>query len=157
MTSSYEVVKAWRAVNPEKRAAQSKRYAAKHPETRIKAVAKYRATHVEEIRVRDRVAKQKERIRNPEAERRRQLAFYARKEVRLAIEAGRPRPDKCDLCHAEGKTVFDHCHQHGNFRGWLCDRCNRTLGQVKDDPNLLRKMADYLESNNGQTYLEAAE
>ena len=51
----------------------------------------------------------------------------------------------CALCPNEGKICLDHNHATGKFRGWLCDRCNRTLGLCKDDPALLRKMADYIE------------
>lgn len=73
-----------------------------------------------------------------------------RREARLAEIAGRPRPLVCDICQdpnsRRGDVIaFDHCHTHGHFRGWLCDRCNTTLGAVQDKPDLLRKMADYLE------------
>lgn len=69
------------------------------------------------------------------------------------ILAGRSRPTVCDICSGNHKElkhngiVFDHCHQHGHFRGWLCDRCNKTLGAVQDDTTLLRKMIAYLERN----------
>jgi hypothetical protein len=33
------------------------------------------------------------------------------------------------------------------IRGLLCVNCNLALGQLKDDPALLRKAADYLEAN----------
>ena len=65
---------------------------------------------------------------------------------------GRPRPDCCELCGEAGYgrkpcIVFDHCHATGNARGWLCDRCNKVLGLVKDSENLLVKMAAYLEKH----------
>jgi hypothetical protein len=60
-------------------------------------------------------------------------------------EAGRPRPDACEVCGGnKGGIVFDHCHQKGHFRGWLCSRCNSVLGYVEDDPNRLVKLAAYL-------------
>lgn len=68
--------------------------------------------------------------------------------------AGRPKPTQCELCGDGGKIVYDHDHYSDKFRGWLCDRCNRTLGQVKDNINLLRKMISYLEVdayNYGET------
>lgn len=75
-----------------------------------------------------------------------------RREARLAELAGRPRPDVCDICGEHNSRrgdviAFDHCHKHGHFRGWLCDRCNTSLGAAEDNPSLLRKMADYLERN----------
>lgn len=58
----------------------------------------------------------------------------------------RKKPNNCELCGtAHKKIVFDHCHSTGAFRGWICDPCNIALGNVKDNPELLRKMADYLE------------
>ena len=63
------------------------------------------------------------------------------------LHAPRPEGATCELCGGDNKIAYDHCHKTGNFRGWLCFRCNTTLGKVGDDPNLLRKMALYLENN----------
>lgn len=43
------------------------------------------------------------------------------------------------------RLAVDHCHQSGTVRGLLCADCNRALGMFRDNPNLLRKAADYLE------------
>jgi hypothetical protein len=43
--------------------------------------------------------------------------------------------------------AVDHNHTTGSVRGLLCDRCNRVLGRVDDTPDLLRRMAAYLESH----------
>ena len=67
--------------------------------------------------------------------------------------AGRPCPSFCEVCGAKpratafnNKTLhFDHDHQTGEFRGWLCHNCNLTLGNSLDDPVRLRLLADYLE------------
>jgi hypothetical protein len=60
----------------------------------------------------------------------------------------RPRPDGCEICGGTSpngtQLHFDHCHETGIFRGWLCNRCNMTLGMVKHDPTILIKMVDYL-------------
>lgn len=45
------------------------------------------------------------------------------------------------------QAVVDHCHTSGKLRGILCSTCNLTLGNVKDSPRLLRRMADYLEKH----------
>ena len=75
-----------------------------------------------------------------------------RREKRFAEIAGRPRPFVCELCgdpnfRRDDVIAFDHCHKHNHFRGWLCDRCNTTIGQAEDNPELLRKMANYLEKH----------
>jgi Recombination endonuclease VII len=55
------------------------------------------------------------------------------------------KPSSGAICNMTGKIVLDHDHDTKKFRGWICDRCNRCLGLLKDDPTLLRKAVDYLE------------
>jgi hypothetical protein len=57
---------------------------------------------------------------------------------------------KCKICGStqNGKKNFcvDHNHETGKVRGLLCHNCNVSVGLMKDDPDLLRQAADYLES-----------
>ena len=64
---------------------------------------------------------------------------------KLESKAGRTRPDKCEVCNRLGKIYFDHSHDTGKFRGWLCVKCNNTLGMADDNPKILRALADYAE------------
>lgn len=64
------------------------------------------------------------------------------------LEAGRPPSIICELCSEVTKTVFDHDHASMKFRGWLCKRCNVTLGYVRDNPELLAKMILYLKRHS---------
>ena len=69
-----------------------------------------------------------------------------------AIAVIKTRPDACELCGRvpDGNKVlsYDHCHKNGYFRGWLCHQCNRGLGLFKDNPDLLRLAAEYLEAHS---------
>lgn len=52
----------------------------------------------------------------------------------------------CGICETRiEKPCLDHCHKSGKFRGFLCTACNTGLGQYRDNPDLLRLAADYLE------------
>jgi hypothetical protein len=56
---------------------------------------------------------------------------------RCAICLNRPR---------SRKLAVDHDHKTGAVRGLLCSRCNhRMLGAAREDPEVLRRAADYLE------------
>jgi len=64
---------------------------------------------------------------------------------------------KCKICcqpetqMRNGKVralAVDHDHKTGKIRGLLCSDCNTGIGKLKDDPNVLRKAADYLETHH---------
>ncbi len=124
--------------------AQRGRYRDRHPD-KVQAIQdRHRKTP--EYRAKDAANKRRLRAGDPEKERLRLIRWRERLEDRLTQQAGRERPTTCDICEEEASRIcFDHSHAKGHFRGWLCDRCNRTLGQVKDDVGLLRKLIAYLE------------
>jgi hypothetical protein len=61
----------------------------------------------------------------------------------LATQDGR-----CAVCRREftRRPNIDHDHSSGRIRGLLDGACNRAIGQMQDDPALLRAAADYLEA-----------
>lgn len=51
----------------------------------------------------------------------------------------------CDLCTSKGGPVVEHDHTNGHIRGLTCQLCNRGMGQLHDNPTLLRRAANYLQ------------
>jgi len=66
--------------------------------------------------------------------------------------ATRPKPEQCEVCGAFGKDskigiCLDHNHETGEFRGWICHRCNVVLGMVKDKIEILELLIKYLKKD----------
>ena len=56
----------------------------------------------------------------------------------------------CELCEkpVDANWQLDHCHETGNFRGWLCKGCNTGLGLLGDTVSDLKKAVEYLTRAN---------
>lgn len=66
-------------------------------------------------------------------------------ELLLEMQGGR-----CGICGTtstgtKGSFCVDHDHDSGRVRGLLCDRCNRGIGLLGDNPDTLRSAARYLD------------
>lgn len=62
---------------------------------------------------------------------------------------------ECMICgKTHEKIVYDHDHKTGDFRGWICDSCNISLGRMGDDPNILERAAKYLRGEILNEYLQ---
>jgi len=53
----------------------------------------------------------------------------------------------CDICKVKEPRDVDHDHVTGKVRGFLCRACNLSLGTAQESPELLRRMASYLEEH----------
>lgn len=58
---------------------------------------------------------------------------------------------KCLICSDEvsymnHRLAVDHDHKTGKIRGLLCKGCNVGIGNLKDNAQLCRRAAEYLES-----------
>lgn len=51
----------------------------------------------------------------------------------------------CPICRRDRVLVNDHCHASGEQRERICGQCNSGLGMFRDDPEVMRRAADYLE------------
>jgi hypothetical protein len=55
----------------------------------------------------------------------------------------------CQVCGKDqplDNLTIDHDHKTGKFRGILCGHCNKVLGFVYDDREILGKISDYLDN-----------
>ncbi|WP_235828762.1 endonuclease VII domain-containing protein [Actinomadura rubteroloni] len=52
--------------------------------------------------------------------------------------------DVCAICVDGPAEHVDHCHETLAVRGLLCGGCNTGMGQLRDDPAVLRRAIDYV-------------
>lgn len=130
--------------------ARHARYYSKHREKLIADTLKWRQAHPGSHNQASKRYYKKHKDRYYELNRvtrLRKLGMTLEDYARLFSEQG----GKCAICRTADTGVkknnfpVDHDHKTGKVRGLLCDRCNTSLGQFEDNPDLLRKAADYLE------------
>lgn len=63
----------------------------------------------------------------------------------------RKQDGKCAICTRDlvlgPDTHIDHDHNTGKVRGYLCRGCNNGIGHLRDNPEICRAAAAYLEHN----------
>lgn len=129
----------------------------------------YRAKNRDRVNANKRAARAKQ---DPEIKRARGRAYYAANKEKVLTTTRRcnllvrygltpaqrasmeeSQGGKCAICGnpPSGKTRIasvlhiDHDHQTGAVRLLLCMDCNVAIGRFKDNPDLCRKAAEYLE------------
>ena len=64
-------------------------------------------------------------------------------------EMKRAQGNCCAICNQEPQNdrelVVDHNHITGDIRGLLCYGCNSAIGHLKESPELIWKLYDYLD------------
>jgi len=55
----------------------------------------------------------------------------------------------CDICNNPpdgrwGQLVMDHCHKTNSFRGMLCNKCNKGIGLLFDNPSIIESALVYI-------------
>ncbi len=60
---------------------------------------------------------------------------------------------RCHICgvpeiECARKLHLDHDHISGNFRGWLCKKCNTAIGMLGDSKEILAVAINYLENSS---------
>lgn len=121
----------WKALS------KTKRYQIRYPDKSVESRKKYYSANQEYM-----IGRQ----------RKYQLAIYGLTEESYK-DLFESQSGLCAICSTDRPTgrwkVFavDHCHITGKVRGLLCNECNRGMGLLRDNAELLRKAAAYLERN----------
>ena len=148
--SDYQKVKEWRAKQPnirEIRAEEARKWRANNPEVAKAIKQRYREKSKNERLPREAQQARTRRAADPEGQKLRYERWHTKRLAGQERIAGRPRPDLCEVCgELNLRIVFDHCHAAGHFRGWICDRCNKVLGMVKDSDLILNQLVRYLKN-----------
>jgi len=58
--------------------------------------------------------------------------------------------DRCEICSSRDSLCYDHDHNTMRFRGVLCNKCNRSIGQLGDTVESIQKVLFYLKSKEVQ-------
>ena len=144
-------------LTPEERLKRGREAKRKYRETHREEARGYRETHREEARTWREMHKE-------ELQEKRHEYYEAhkeeRREYRLKYKFNLSQEDYdrlfvsqggvCAICGSSpnGKVLcVDHDHKTGEVRALLCNKCNRGLGYLGDDSNLLRRAADYIDQH----------
>lgn len=66
-----------------------------------------------------------------------------------------PKPEVCECCGKVPKTFnLDHDHESGEFRGWLCGPCNKSLGHFGDSVAGMLQALVYLIDRSGDMNID---
>lgn len=160
LTEKQRVARATQRALPENRAKAAARSRRWHAENRTRALAsrktwyaankekvaakakQRRHTDGDSVRANEKRIRDNARKTNPEK-------FRNQKRRSMGLPpATRPCPALCEACgrvSTRGSLCLDHDHNSGEFRGWLCDNCNRALGFLGDTARGVKLVLAYLQ------------
>jgi len=123
-------------------AARGRELYAQNREQRIAYIRKWQREHPERVR--------EYRRKNPERRAAQLRRLHLRRTFGMTVEDYEDilaaQDGRCAICGeqpADGQSMHvDHVAE--SVRGVLCVRCNNALGQLKDDPELMLRAAEYV-------------
>jgi hypothetical protein len=128
--------KAYRDEHKEEIAESKKQYYENNKEQRIQYNKQYHNSHKETTRKRSRKRTIIKHGVTPE-----QHTEIFNKQQGCCMICGRHQSE------LKLALAIDHDHTTGKIRGLLCGKCNRGIGYLNDDVNLLLKAIEYLKNN----------
>lgn len=131
--------------NKEKCTESSKKWRLANPERARQSRLDYKKNNKEKTRATNKIYRENNKERLIEKSKLYRLNLYnlTLDEYNLLIQE---QQNKCAICRKESsKTLhIDHNHITGKVRGLLCNNCNRALGYLKDDAQILKSAIEYL-------------
>lgn len=124
--------KGWWKKNPQKLKAKKASYYQRHREEILEKRKKYYAKVKADPVALDRLRAVK------------RSSVRRRSEQKREEQASRKKSEMCESCGEIGYVVYDHDHITGEFRGWLCQACNKALGFLRDNPAYIRALEGYV-------------
>lgn len=144
-------------LSKEKRIKTSLKWNKEHPERFRQLKKEYRLRNLEKIKENNRkwrlspsgkkwMEEYRKKYRNTPEIKQRYKEYMSKWHLnRREKIVGSKKPSKCPVCKRSGiRICVDHDHKTGKIRGWLCDKCNVTLGRVDDSPKILMALIKYL-------------
>ncbi len=134
----------YRAANREVACERTAQWRAKNPEKAKGANDAWRSANFDKA-----AAGQKQwRSRNPDRVLTKNLKQYGL-DAASFHKMSESQSGLCLICHevcpSRKRLSVDHCHTTKKVRGLLCLQCNMAVGHMRDNPQLARAMATYLE------------
>lgn len=141
---------AWAEENKERELGRHRKWVAENKEHHAAYMREYHRRNKDKINARNKLA----RAENPEKYREKHYQYnygmsLADRDALFADQGfccavcGTDKPG----CKVGWGWHIDHCHRSGEVRGIVCHHCNTALGNAKDSPDILRKLAFYLEQH----------
>jgi hypothetical protein len=149
--STQEYQRQWRNAHKTDIAQYGRAYRRKHKKRLALQKAEYVRKNYAEVR-----ARHNRYEARPEVQDRRRDYWYQKlygltlAQVKALFDQQKGR---CKLCfrtlvfrrHQPNSCHVDHCHTTQQVRGLLCNKCNRGLGLLNDDPKLCERAVRYLQ------------
>lgn len=113
---------------------------------------KYRSEWCKKNRDKKRLIERNYAAKHPEMFRKKALKRYYNISISDYEKMAEAQNNVCKICkNPEDRRNYlcvDHDHITGKIRGLLCNNCNRALGLLKDNTDILENAFNYLKSNS---------
>jgi hypothetical protein len=135
--------------DPDRKKANARRYYERHKEKIKAATYAYRAKNPEKWRAESRRYQQNRAKADPNYWRAKAIKGRYGITIEEYAQLLNAQGNRCAICRQPAdkmeRKCIDHCHRTGKVRGILCQSCNVALAHLRDDPLIALLASEYLE------------